>query len=274
MGALVAQGLPPWLSRDVAGKLSGKIEHAEAGLQTMTDTAGRLWAWNPMMPTPEWQVVHVLQGYLNNLWSVSGKYYGTPSSAGSRQIYNVPQNQPILGTDMKSAFAGESILIPGLSQPAPGPTGEVPSGTTPIGVGGLPTGLPTGSVPTTKPDWWPSDWPWPPTTAQTTTPTGGETPPATTPATTTGETPIPGLPSEKPAWWPTGFPWPPTSTSGMPPTGTAITPVSSTTPGAAQPTGLSRNAKIAIGVGAGVVVIGTVTAIVLATRKRRRRRRG
>lgn len=232
---------------------------AAAALSVVTAQDGSRWAINPLTGN-DWQRLHVMVSTSpgNNLWGISGIYYDAgPSYALETEIYNVPQNKKLQGSDMNTGlYPGDEILIPGLMPPADilgagagEGTPDTPGSTSPI-----PTTLPT-SWPTTAPEGWPAGVPWPGATA--------EAPPAD----------------------PTQYlPPPPT---GMPDLGAALPgvtvpdgtiPVSVQAPQASSTTLTTTTGdqkfwttpKIAVAAGVGVVAVGTILYLVM--RKPRRRR--
>lgn len=98
---------------EAAGAAAGGPELAHAGLETATDDRGQLWALNGS----EWQAVHLVRTG-DTLWNISGRYYGTPSVTGVRQIHAVARNRAVQGPDPNAGLIpGDQILIPGLVQP-------------------------------------------------------------------------------------------------------------------------------------------------------------
>lgn len=117
------------LLAESAGQAQGKAVNAAAGLRVATGKAAvpggaTTWAYNPEMS--EWQAVHVIVSG-DNLWNMSGTYYGTKSQAGMYSIRDVRQNLPIVGQDMRQAIPGDALLIPsiGARSGLSAPSGEV-----------------------------------------------------------------------------------------------------------------------------------------------------
>lgn len=178
----IRRGVPPFLriiKSGAHGQAQGGPADASAGLQTVTDASGGSWAYNPL--ASEWQFRHLVQ-WGDSLWALSATYYGQSTLDGVHEIYGVPQNQPILGADMKQAIAGDVLLIPALQQPA---------GAIPPGGGGSAQPLPIPSFPVPAPE------PQPTTPPASPSPIGAQIPA------------LPGLPATPPAGWPSWIPWPP-----------------------------------------------------------------
>lgn len=224
---------------------------AAAGLPVSVASDGSRWVSNPSMGG-EWQRIHVMVSSSpgNNLWGISGIYYGGASYAGMMKIYNVPQNKKIQGSDPnKGLYPGDEILIPGLAAPAGVGGSPAPAGVPELpGLGGL-GGL---ALPSSAPPGWPEGVPWP-----------GSTSPSSPPA----EQPAASLPLPLPT--PPTLDTPP-ALPGVPGLIPASTTPASTTPAKPEEK-FWTTGKIAAAAGGGVVVLGTI--LYLALRKPSRRRR-
>lgn len=129
---------------EAGGKLTGKIENAAEGLTVQVDTSGKAWAWNPI--AGEWHLLHKLKSG-DTLWSLAGKYYG--ANQRWKEIRDVPQNKPIVGSDGADAFAGETLLIPSLASPFGAPTTPQAE---PLPPAPTSPGLPWAPTPTAPPE--------------------------------------------------------------------------------------------------------------------------
>ncbi len=133
-----ASGLPPWMSpQPDAGAIPGR--DASTGLATAV-IDGQTWAVNPAAGG-ERQLVYTIEpgGPVSSggLFGLAQELYGNGNLW--RQIYDVPQNKAIQGSDPNTGlFLGDVILIPGL-EPAqdPGGTQQTPGngGLTPVNGG-------------------------------------------------------------------------------------------------------------------------------------------
>jgi len=219
MSRIIVQqhGLPPYLNYiEAGGQAQGGPADASAGLSKSSDDRGT-WAWNPVYS--EWQLLHTVRSG-DTVWAMTRTYYGEQNLVRVRQIGNVQQNKPILGTQYDQAVPGDVILIPGLSQPggqAPAP--PPPAATPPPGgfeppppVAQLPGEIDWGEPPAN----WPPGWAWPPDQLITQPPEDvvvgapeapdvgpGEGPTTGPPATTPVGAITPAAP-EKKSWWSPG----------------------------------------------------------------------
>jgi len=222
---------------EAGGALSGSKDDASVGLPELMIGAQR-WVWNDLMR--QWQIPHALVAPYNTLSSVATKYGNV---GGWKAIRSVPQNQPIVGPEGTSAYVGDVILVPNLSQPA------VPYGDTPTKTADNKIEVPA----TDKP---PADWPvavaWPPagTIVDGDKVNGSIIPDSYT------------LPTDKPADWPSDQPWPPTSLAKY---------------GNGNGEKFWTPTKMWVAGGVGVVMLGGVAYLIFRKKRRknpRRRRAG
>lgn len=136
-GYAEASGLPPFMSpQPEAGAIPAR--DASTGLAT-TVIDSQTWAANPAMGG-EMQLVYEIEpgGPVSSggLFALAQELYGNGNLW--RQIYDVPQNKAIQGSDPNTGlYLGDVILIPGL-EPAqdPGGTQQTPgNGLTPVTTG-------------------------------------------------------------------------------------------------------------------------------------------
>ena len=94
--------------------------NAAAGLPTIVDDQGRIWAQNGSAL----QLLYEVQSG-DSLSRIASAMYG--NAARLTEIRNVPQNRALQGPDMNTGlFPGDIILIPNLTAPAVAPTPQTP----------------------------------------------------------------------------------------------------------------------------------------------------
>ncbi len=158
--------LPGMWTHDASGMRAGHTEDASAGLGTITDGGGTIWAWNTVVG--EWEVPYTIKSG-DTLWKLTKRFYGVFSRDGVHAINLVPQNLAIQGPDPDiGLIPGDVILIPGLPQPAAAPAAaDAPSGDVPqdpVNPGAASQSLPGDGTPAAAdiPTGWPAGVPYPP----------------------------------------------------------------------------------------------------------------